>query len=44
MNTKVCDTRVLFKGTIQQAGGGEAGYRAGLAMQKKIRMDREMGR
>jgi len=34
--------------TIQQAvtaaGGGEAGYRAGLAMQKKIRMDRERGR
>jgi len=29
---------------VKEAGGGEAGYRAGLAMQKKIRMDRERGR
>jgi len=29
---------------VKTAGGGEAGYHAGLAMQKRIRMDRERGR
>jgi hypothetical protein len=29
---------------VKAAGGGEAGYRAGLAMQKRIRQDRERGR
>jgi len=35
---------VAIQAAAKAAGGGEAGYRAGVAMQKKIRMAREMGR
>ena len=29
---------------VKAAGGGEAGYQAGIAVQKRIRMERERGR
>jgi hypothetical protein len=37
------DTTAI-QSAVKAAGGGEAGYRAGLAMQKKIRRDRETAR
>ena len=29
---------------VKAAGGGEAGYQAGLAVQRRIRLERERGR